>query len=45
MRDGSGTAPSIGEESSGLVPQLTIGARHAASKDNSRSNVASASVG
>ena len=29
MRDGSGTTPSTGEQSSGLVPQLTIGARRA----------------
>jgi len=41
----SGTMPSTGEQSSGLVPQVTIGAKRAASNDSSRSNAASASVG
>src|SRR5260370_16884664 len=45
MSEGSGTAPSTGEQSSGLVPQLTIGARRAASKRSSRSKTAPASVG
>src|SRR5581483_4670538 len=45
MLDGSGTAPVTGAQSSGLVPQLTMGANLAASKESSRSNLAPASVG
>ena len=42
---GSGTRPVIDSASSGLVPQVTIGAIAAASRLTSRSNVAPSSLG
>ena len=43
--DGSGTRSVMGDASSGLVPQVTMGAMVAASRCTSRSNAAPGSVG